>query len=63
MIIVTNNNEAKILIIVRRVVELLKILIGIAWGPYMLALIAGTGLYLMLGLKLFPIIKLPFVGV
>lgn len=42
------------------IIELLKILNGIAWGPYMLALIAGTGLYLMLGLKLFPIIKLPF---
>lgn len=42
------------------IIELLKTLNGIAWGPYMLALIAGTGLYLMLGLKLFPIIKLPF---
>jgi len=42
------------------IIDLLGILNGIAWGPYMLALIAGTGLYLMLGLKLFPIIKLPF---
>ncbi len=42
------------------IIDLLGILNGIAWGPYMLALIAGTGLYLMLGLKLIPIIKLPF---
>lgn len=28
---------------------------GIVWGPYMLALILGTGFYLMLGLYLFPL--------
>ncbi|WP_299734443.1 sodium:alanine symporter family protein [uncultured Endozoicomonas sp.] len=31
---------------------------GIVWGPVMLVLILGTGLFLMLGLKLMPILKL-----
>ena len=33
---------------------------GIAWGPYMLAFIAFTGLYLTIGLKFMPIIKIPY---
>ena len=33
---------------------------GIVWGPAMLALLAGTGLYLTLGLKLLPQRKLGF---
>ena len=33
---------------------------GIAWGPYMLAFICMTGLYLTIGLKFMPIIKLPY---
>ncbi|WP_373185188.1 alanine/glycine:cation symporter family protein [Halopseudomonas sp.] len=33
---------------------------GIVWGPAMLALLAGTGLYLTLGLKLIPQRKLGF---
>ena len=32
---------------------------GIAWGLYMLAFIAFTGLYLTIGLKFMPIIKFP----
>ncbi|WP_067514617.1 alanine/glycine:cation symporter family protein [Endozoicomonas ascidiicola] len=31
---------------------------GIVWGPVMLVLILGTGLFLMLGLKLMPLLKL-----
>lgn len=31
---------------------------GIVWGPFMLALILGTGLYLTVGLKLFPILHI-----
>jgi len=31
---------------------------GIVWGPYMLALLGGTGLYLMLGLGFLPLRKL-----
>ena len=33
---------------------------GIAWGPYMLAFIALTGLYLTIGLKFMPIMKIPY---
>ena len=33
---------------------------GIAWGPYMLAFIGFTGLYLILGLKFMPLIKIPY---
>ncbi len=33
---------------------------GIVWGPVMLVLILGTGLFLMIGLKLLPIIKLSY---
>jgi AGCS family alanine or glycine:cation symporter len=40
--------------------EWIKILNGIVWGPAMLVLILGTGLYLMLGLKLMPIFKLAY---
>jgi len=31
---------------------------GIVWGPLMLVLILGVGLFLMLGLRLMPILKL-----
>jgi len=31
---------------------------GIVWGPAMLVLILGTGIYLMLGLQLMPLRKL-----
>ena len=31
---------------------------SIAWGPYMLAFIGFTGLYLIIGLKFMPIIKI-----
>ncbi|MGY0218470.1 alanine/glycine:cation symporter family protein [Endozoicomonadaceae bacterium StTr2] len=31
---------------------------GVVWGPVMLVLILGTGLFLMLGLRLMPILKL-----
>ncbi len=33
---------------------------GIVWGPPMLVLILGTGLYLMLGLRLIPLRKIGF---
>lgn len=33
---------------------------GIVWGPYMLVLILGVGLFLMLGLKLMPLIRLGY---
>ncbi len=33
---------------------------GIVWGPWMLGLIGGTGLFLMLGLRLLPILKVAF---
>lgn len=32
---------------------------GIVWGPYMLVLILGTGFYLMLGLRFFPLRHIP----
>ena len=31
---------------------------GVVWGPMMLVLILGVGLFLMLGLRLMPILKL-----
>tara|TARA_R110001583_G_scaffold878_1_gene7876 strand:- start:1059 stop:2441 length:1383 start_codon:yes stop_codon:yes gene_type:complete len=37
--------------------ELLKTVNGIVWGPMMLVLILGVGLFLQLGLKLMPILK------
>lgn len=33
---------------------------GIVWGPPMLVLLAATGLYLTVGLRLFPIRKIPY---
>ena len=33
---------------------------SIAWGPYMLALIGFTCLYLIIGLKFMPLIKIPY---
>ena len=33
---------------------------GIAWGPYMLAFIGFTGLYLIIGLKFMPLVKIPY---
>jgi len=33
---------------------------GIAWGPWMLALILGTGFFLMVGLKLMPLSRLGY---
>ena len=33
---------------------------GIAWGPYMLAFIAFTGLYLTIGLKFMPVMKISY---
>lgn len=38
----------------------LSTLNGIVWGPYMLALLGGTGLYLMLGLGFLPLRKLVY---
>lgn len=40
--------------------NIFSILGGIAWGPYMLAFIGFTGLYLIIGLKFMPIIKIPY---
>ena len=33
---------------------------GVVWGPLMLVLILGTGLFLQIGLKILPIRKLVF---
>lgn len=41
-------------------IALISTINGIVWGPAMLALLAGTGLYLSLGLKLLPQRKLGF---
>ncbi|MAY41001.1 MAG: sodium:alanine symporter family protein, partial [Oceanospirillaceae bacterium] len=38
--------------------EMIKAINGIVWGPMMLVLILGVGLFLQLGLKLMPIFKL-----
>ncbi len=39
--------------------ELISTLNGIVWGPPMLVLLLGTGLYLTLGLRLMPVRKIP----
>jgi AGCS family alanine or glycine:cation symporter len=48
--------------IVASLTEWIKILNGIVWGPAMLVLILGTGLFLMFGLRLMPIFKLAYGG-
>lgn len=40
--------------------KLIEGLNGIVWGPVMLVLILGTGLFLMLGLKLMPLARLKY---
>jgi AGCS family alanine or glycine:cation symporter len=40
--------------------ELIKGLNGIVWGPPMLVLILGTGFFLMIGLRLMPLLRLGF---
>ncbi len=40
--------------------HLLNTLDGIVWGPYMLILLVGTGLYLMLGLGLMPLRRIGY---
>jgi len=40
--------------------EWIKALNGIVWGPAMLVLILGTGLFLMFGLRFMPILKLGY---
>ena len=40
--------------------KIFSMLDSIAWGPYMLAFIGLTGLYLIIGLKFIPIIKIPY---
>ena len=40
---------------ITQITELIKWLNGIVWGPAMLVLILGTGLYLMSGLRLMPL--------
>lgn len=42
------------------IIELIKQLNGIVWGPVMLVLILGTGLVLMIGLRCMPIAKLGY---
>ncbi|MEW8468945.1 MAG: sodium:alanine symporter family protein [Candidatus Thiodiazotropha sp.] len=42
------------------VTELIEWLNGIVWGPLMLVLILGTGLFLMVGLKLMPMARLGY---
>jgi AGCS family alanine or glycine:cation symporter len=45
---------------VESLVDLIKEINSIVWGPLMLVLILGTGLFLMLGLKLMPLAKLRY---
>ena len=40
--------------------ELLGAINGLVWGPYMMVLILGTGLYLMIRLSLLPLRKIPY---
>ena len=40
--------------------DLVTSLNGIVWGPLMLILILGTGLYLMLGLAFRPLTNIPY---
>ena len=40
--------------------DLISALNGIVWGPLMLALILGTGMYLMYGLSFIPIRRLGY---
>ncbi|MES9931090.1 MAG: sodium:alanine symporter family protein, partial [Candidatus Thiodiazotropha sp. 6PDIVS] len=40
--------------------KLIEGLNGIVWGPVMLVLILGTGLFLMIGLKLMPLARLRY---
>ncbi len=40
--------------------ELIKQLNGVVWGPAMLVLILGTGLFLMIGLRLMPLARLVY---
>ncbi len=42
------------------VTDLIKQLNGIVWGPLMLILILGTGLWLTMGLRLMPIHRIPY---
>ena len=46
--------------VVAVITEWIKVLNGIVWGPVMLVLILGTGLFLMLGLKFMPLFKLAY---
>src|SRR5690606_8200640 len=39
-------------------IDIISAINGVVWGPFMLALLAGTGIYLALGLKLIPQRKL-----
>ena len=45
---------------VESLVELTKQLNGLVWGPLMLVLILGTGLYLMGGLRAMPVRRLGY---
>ena len=38
--------------------QVIKDLNGLVWGPFMLALILGVGIFLMIGLKFMPLLKL-----
>ncbi len=42
------------------IIELIKDLNSLVWGPVMLVLILGTGIFLMFGLKLMPLAKLGY---
>jgi len=46
--------------IISTISELITQLNGIVWGPLMLVLILGTGFFLMIGLRLMPILKLGY---
>ncbi|HHU93611.1 MAG TPA: sodium:alanine symporter family protein [Alcaligenaceae bacterium] len=42
------------------VIDIIKAINGVAWGPYMLLLLAGTGLFLTIGLRFLPQRKLRY---
>ena len=50
----------QIMEVVGVITEWIRVFNGIVWGPVMLVLILGTGLFLMLGLKFMPLFKLAY---
>ena len=53
-----NNTKMQGELVVQAVTDFVSAVNGVVWGPLMLVLILGVGLYLQVGLKLMPIRKL-----